>query len=525
MELMRALAFIALLLSGTAVGAELRQAEVCGNGSTHQSGYCPAVLSSPTGSQTGATTGTVSATSDESDGTRYACAASSATPLTCDGIESCSGGTAIAGSSAAETGSNSIALTGLTTDAAHYGQSCNESPEGWSSNVVVSSSFTPTAPATGDNQSRVQSAIAAATGQPFALPSQVSALQYPADPVTSGDPVEVQTNAELEEAISTGGRVIRIYGPANGGLATYDQFNLTVDDVDIVMDNDATISGTAPWQWFTSLQRIRWTGGNIAITGAADSDGFRIADAQDFLFDNVNMYKVGASGFAHVFQPQGDAGMRRFAVINSTIEQQTATTTNYYSVFSFSGTLAEASTPGTDIIWVNNLHVGVGPPVRLIKGGQRTVIVGNYYDYIGSSGAVRLHRNYDGVWFGYNYIPRRSGTAALLKFEISDDITSLPNTYMNDVLIENNNMFQDTGTSAYQFGDVGVPGQADQCTNWVVRGNRVHSTAIDPDSTSTIPMGGNIPGSNYTQSDDLVVGSNHADYITDPGQSGFGADH
>lgn len=136
---------LALLLFTGSAFAEDRQAQSCPNGRVTQLGFCAADLSAPAGAATGATTGTVGATSDETDGTRYACATSSATPLTCAQIQACSGGTAVNGDNAAETGSNNIALTGLTEDAAHYGQSCNVSPETRVSDVVVSASFTPSA--------------------------------------------------------------------------------------------------------------------------------------------------------------------------------------------------------------------------------------------------------------------------------------------------------------------------------------------------------------------------------------------
>lgn len=132
-------------LAAIALGDSVQQSENCADGTYHWIGFCAADLSSPTGAATGETTGDVGATSDESDGTRYACATSNSTELAASDVEACSGGATVSGNSAAEVGgAQTIGVSGLTTDSAHYGQSANKSPEGWWSNVVVSSSFTPT---------------------------------------------------------------------------------------------------------------------------------------------------------------------------------------------------------------------------------------------------------------------------------------------------------------------------------------------------------------------------------------------
>ena len=240
----RWIALAALLLTLQAA-AETRQAQTCGNGRTHQQSYCPAVLSSPTGTQTGATTGTVGATSDQTDGTRYACAASSATPLTCPQIQACSGGTAVAGSSAAETGSNSIALTGLTTDAAHYGQSCNESPEDWDSNVVVSSSFTPTAPGSG---------LYDLTG----IPTRFETVEFADPPVTTSS-ATVNNQTELNANLVSGRQIT-----VNAGSYSALTINSSLSDIDLIVSNSANFSGVLS----IAGTRIRITGGNYQWSGA-----------------------------------------------------------------------------------------------------------------------------------------------------------------------------------------------------------------------------------------------------------------
>lgn len=239
MELMRSFALIVLLLSGTAVGAELRQAEVCSDGSTHQNGYCPAVLSSPSCSQTGSTTGSCQASSDESDGTRYVCATSTASALTAAQIAACSGGTAVAGSNASETGSNQMGLTGLTTDAAHYGQFANLSPEGWYSNAVVSASFTPTSPGSDPYD---------LTG----IPARFEAVEFATGPTTTNS-VTVNNQTELNAALVSGNEVT-----VNAGSYSSISIGSGQTDIDLILSNSAVFSGGLT---ISNGQRIRVSGG------------------------------------------------------------------------------------------------------------------------------------------------------------------------------------------------------------------------------------------------------------------------
>ena len=265
MELMRGIAFVALLLSGAA-SAELRQAELCGDGTYHQAGYCPAVLSGASCSATGATTANCSATSTEADGTRYVCATSSATALTGAEIESCSGGAAIAGSSAAETGSNSVSLSGLTTDAAHYGQIVNKSPDSWYSNRLVSSSFTPTASASGTNASRI-SAILSGRSPHFSY-------NTPTDPTTTST-CNAGSASAFNACAAVDGTEITVTQSFSGNIS------IMADDIDVLMDNAYTITGELNLGSFgTHISRARWTGGNIS--GALNGRNF-----DNVLFDDV----------------------------------------------------------------------------------------------------------------------------------------------------------------------------------------------------------------------------------------------
>ena len=139
-----------LLLAGGAYAAD-RQGEVCGDGTYHQSGFCPAVLSSPTSASVGSTTASCRATSDVADGTQYCCVTSTSTPLSASGVATCSGGAAVAGANQAVSGSGvqTVPATGLTASTNYYAQSANLSPEQWYSNAVVSSQFTTTSPGGG----------------------------------------------------------------------------------------------------------------------------------------------------------------------------------------------------------------------------------------------------------------------------------------------------------------------------------------------------------------------------------------
>lgn len=140
----RGLALLVLALVSLAVQGATIQGEVCANSRVHAAGYCPADLSSPGSTSVADTSASCTAVSDADDGTQHVCVTTISTPLTGAAVESCSGGAAVAGSNAAvsTSGTQTVGVTGLSASTSYYCQSVNESPEGWYSDVVVSSQFT-----------------------------------------------------------------------------------------------------------------------------------------------------------------------------------------------------------------------------------------------------------------------------------------------------------------------------------------------------------------------------------------------
>lgn len=371
MELMRGIAFLALLFAGAALGAETRQAETCGDGSTHQAGYCPAVLSSASCSQTGATTGSCSATSDEADGTRYVCATSNNTALTCDQIQACSGGAAIAGASASETGSNSIGLTGLTEDAAHYGQQCNLSPEQWDSNGLVSASFTPTAPASGTNASRISDVLNGRTA-PFTLTT-------PTDPTITDTSTctSVTSASQFNNCADDAGTRITITASFSGNVA------VAADDIDVIMGNAYTITGDLDFS--SGTDRVRWTGGNI--------DGqINITAGNDVLFDDIYITTTYPD-----YNYIGAGGNDRVAFINSTLEYVGSTSGNTWVWF-----VLNSAAPNRHDDWFvgNVLFVGESTPSLVrFQSMLRLAVVDVVSNPTGDSNhGLRFHDGCEDVW-------------------------------------------------------------------------------------------------------------------------------
>jgi hypothetical protein len=363
-------------------------------------------------------------------------------------------------------------------------------------------------PASGDNADRINALL-----DDYTLPSIMTGLQYPADPVTTTTH-EVRTNAELAAAVNGDGRRVLIYGPSNGGLASYNQFNPgTRNDLDIVMDNDATITGSAGWGWFSALRRIRWTGGNVNITSGTN-DGWFIWDAEDVLFDNVRVYRTGGAG--HIMYP-GNRTLR-FSMINSTVEFTASGSGIYYAMFS-SGSIGSRG----DWVFCNNRFIGEGPSVRLMAMGLRTAILGNYFSEFPNPASVRIHETNDKFWFARNVGVNNGGNQPTLSFLVSGNSEPV-SSVMNDFLVEDNRLFAQQGQlgagNVMRFGDPVVSNQ-DQATNFVIRNN----LWSDPTASSTASSHGwyQFGSTPFVAENNLRVGPGHPSYETAPAASSFGA--
>jgi hypothetical protein len=368
-------------------------------------------------------------------------------------------------------------------------------------------------PVEGDNAERINALL-----DDYTLPSIMTGLQYPADPVTTTTH-EVRTNAELTAAVGGNGRRILIRGPGNGWQATYSQFSLTNrSDIDIVMDNDATITGGGGW-WHGVARRIRWTGGNAQIT-TGTNDGFTFADIEDLLFDDVRIYRT--SGEGHAFLWNG-SNHRRVALINSTVEQTFigGNAPNVYAMFTFSN-----HTTASDWIWLKNRLIGQGGAVRIMSMGTRIALVDNYFtEQPGVNGSIRIHENNDGLWFAHNVHVNAGGNGPMFSFLVSGGADPNSTAIMTNFVVEDNKLFGAQSNfpsgQAMRFGD-SQAGNFDQMTNLVSRRN----TWFDPDGPTTPQSHGwyqNMSASSYAAEDNFRIGPGHPDYETAPAASSFGA--
>lgn len=136
------------------------------------------------------------------------------------------------------------------------------------------------------------------------------AVNWPAPPVTTLT-TYVSTMAEWNAAVSIpNNRIIVAPGTYLGTL------NITANDLDIVMDNGATLGNATPLAGdvaMNNVSRIRWTGGTVWMGDSSIPSEIPINQwryVTDILFDDVQWW--GTMGFNN----QG----QRIAVINSTID-------------------------------------------------------------------------------------------------------------------------------------------------------------------------------------------------------------
>lgn len=117
----------------------------------------------------------------------------------------------------------------------------------------------------------------------------------------------------------------------------------------------------------------------------------------------------------------------------------------------------------------------------------------------------------------------------MIEIEVSDDLSDQTGVYMDDLLVERNYFYADEDVyfSPVKYGDSDgtFPQHRAQIRNFISRHNRwcdVTRAGSSSESFAGRSVNITVP---YTQTDDLIVGPAHADYIADPGQAAFGADH
>ena len=198
----------------------------------------------------------------------------------------------------------------------------------------------------------------------------------PADPVTTTTQT-VTSAAQFNQYSNAGSGGVRIIvnSSFSGGIS------ISRNDIDVVMSNGATITGTVN----VSGSRVRWTGGNIAITTA---EGFGLSSPSDVLFDDVAI--VG--GVTHNFSA-GGAGFNRVAFINSTLQVTSSPGGTGWSIFMMPGA-------HNDLIIGNCKVMRGGYQVARFQQVTRLVVFDTVFNPNENAGnGCRVGRQCNYVWF------------------------------------------------------------------------------------------------------------------------------
>jgi hypothetical protein len=221
----------------------------------------------------------------------------------------------------------------------------------------------------GDNESRI---LAVLDGR-----EPHFSYSMPADPVTTQEvtvTTAAQFNAYAGQSPTTGtagGWRITISDSFSGNVT------INANDIDVVMSNSATISGSLTISPSSSPRRsrIRWTGGNV--TG-----GVTVEIPNDLLLDDFR--SVSAISML-VWEPA------RFALINSTISMSGG---GNFALF-----LSPVATRFDHVVIGNSIieHTGGGQTSR-IQNVHSLLIVGSVFNPTGSVNGFRMHYACNNVW-------------------------------------------------------------------------------------------------------------------------------
>jgi len=133
---------ITVTVASNSVGVNIAFTILPGSGSDSTA----PVLSSPTGTQTGSTTATIGATTDEGNGTLYGFVSTSATPPSDADLKAGTGAVWAGSVSVSSTGAKTLNATGLTASTGYYAHLLHTDAAANDSNTVTSAQFTTSAP-------------------------------------------------------------------------------------------------------------------------------------------------------------------------------------------------------------------------------------------------------------------------------------------------------------------------------------------------------------------------------------------
>ena len=230
---------------------------------------------------------------------------------------------------------------------------------------------------------QVRTVVAAFTADPggdpydlsgFSIPF-VNDFNWPTEPTTTAPPINVTANDSTGffNAISTPNTLVTV--PAG----TYTGVPNVASNVDIVMDDNATVVLTGNWSWQNSIWR--WTGGVIAA-GGYDMNGL----ANDVMFDNVKIDNV------NVILPGFGSPLSRYAMINCTVD---AFGYSFFSQGALDKDYTDMIMAGNDLRATGNLAI-----IRMMNL-TRGIAVDNRIQSA-SHHSLRAHYESDDIFWGNN---------------------------------------------------------------------------------------------------------------------------
>jgi hypothetical protein len=235
----------------------------------------------------------------------------------------------------------------------------------------------------GDNETRI---LAILDGrEPHFTPS------YPADPVTTREVTVTTASGFNTEAAVAGTRII-ISASFSGSI------QITADDIDVLMSNSATITGSLTLGPSSYVNRIRWTGGNFA--GRFIGPRYR-----DALFDDVHFHVSSGPDYFHYIA----VGNRidRFAFLNSTFEVSgTFGSGDNWAMFVLSRSISD---PHTDMFFLNSKSISTGLHTHRIMTVRNIIYADSAFNPDGAStgAGLRLHLGCENVWIKDSWVRGR----------------------------------------------------------------------------------------------------------------------
>lgn len=473
---------ILLALAPLLTAATVVQAPQCPDGRFYAAGFCPPNLTSASESNVADTTAQVVLSTTRDSGTLYCAVSTSATPPLKSEIKAGTGGSIVAAATPDNvnaSGQRTLAFSGLTPATTYYTY-CVHEWQGRDSFVANTGSWLTTGGAAGTNAARI-SAILNGRSPHFAY-------SMPADPVTTRE-VTVTSATQFNTEAATAGTKININVSFAGNI------QIAADDVDVVMSNDATITGNLTLGPSGYVNRIRWTGGNVL--GRFIGPSYR-----DALFDDVYFHINTGPDYFH-YIAMGNR-IDRFAFLNSTF--RVSGTSGSGDNWAFFILQRSAADPHSDLLFLNSKSLSTGLHAHRVQTVANQLYVDSAFNPDGTvSGAgLRIHLASEDVWIKDSWV---RGNFHINEVSGSDGVAQVINALFD-------NLDRYAPDAAYAFTAPLTVNNSGE-----VRNSRLHSALGVGDGTFTIG-GGMVTGTGNDRvawdgnavPDYTVIGAQRAPY-------------